>query len=144
MRWRSKSEGFPPSLLRLASPYDPDVHYAKKRQTTWIGYKVNLTETCEDAQPHLITHVETTPAPVADRAILAGVHEALAAHDLRPDRHLVDAGYIDADHLVSSARDHGITLVGPAVQDNQGAGAHGRGFHRATLQPSPCPLPKPR
>jgi transposase len=119
VRWRSEVEGFPPSLLRVASPYDPDVHYAKKRQTSWIGYKVHLTETCEDAQPHLITHVETTPAPVVDRAVLSGVHEALKAKDLRPDRHLVDAGYVDADHLVASARDHAITLVGPVPKDNQ-------------------------
>jgi len=119
VRWRSEVEGFPPSLLMVASPYDPDVHYAKKRQISWIGYKVHLTETCEDAQPHLITHVETTPAPVVDRAVLSGVHEALKAKDLRPDRHLVDAGYVDADHLVASARDHAITLVGPVPKDNQ-------------------------
>jgi len=118
VRWRTETEGFPPSLLMVASPYDPEVPYAKKRATTWIGYKVHLTETCEDSQPHLITHVETTPAPVVDRAVLAGVHEALAAKNLRPDRHLVDAGYIDADQLVASARDHTITLVGPAPKDN--------------------------
>ncbi len=28
----------------------------------WVGYKVHLTETCEDGQPHLITGVMTTPA----------------------------------------------------------------------------------
>lgn len=119
VRWRSEAEGFPPSLLMVASPYDPDVHYAKKRQTTWIGYKVHLSETCEEGQPHLITHVTTTPAPVVDRAVLADVHEGLAAKDLRPDRHLVDAGYIDADQLVASARDHSITLVGPVPRDTQ-------------------------
>ena len=70
-------------------------------------------------QPPLITHVETTTAPVADRAVLADVHEALKGKDLLPKRHLVDAGYIDADQLVVSARDHAITLVGPPPADNQ-------------------------
>lgn len=27
VRWRSQAEGFPPSLLMVASPYNPDVHY---------------------------------------------------------------------------------------------------------------------
>jgi transposase len=119
VRWRTEAEGFPPSLLMIASPYDPDVHYARKRTTTWIGYKVHLTETCEDGQPPLITNVATTPAPVVDRTALAPVHAALAARDLLPSRHLVDAGYTDADQLVASARDHGVILVGPVPKDNQ-------------------------
>ena len=119
LRWRTEGEGYPPSALMVASPHDLDVHYAKKRQTTWIGYKVHLTETCETGQPNLITHVETTTAPVVDRDVLADVHAALKGKDLRPERHLVDAGYIDADGLVASARDHGITLVGPPPADNQ-------------------------
>ncbi len=117
--WRTEVEGFPPSTLMVASPYDLDVHYAKKRATTWIGYKVHLTETCEPGQPHLITHVETTTAPVTDRAVLPDVHRALKDKDLLPKRHLVDAGYIDATLLVASLRDHDITLVGPAPDDNQ-------------------------
>ncbi len=112
LRWRTEVEGYPPSALMVASPHDLDVHYAKKRQTTWIGYKVHLTETCESGQPNLIAHVETTTAPVVDRDVLADVHAALKGKDLRPELHLVDAGYIDADGLVASARDHGITLVG--------------------------------
>ena len=132
LRWRTEVEGYPPFAMMVASPHDLDVHYAKKRQTTWIGYKVHLTETCESGQPNMITHVETTTAPVVDRDVLADVHAALKGKDLRPERHLVDAGYIDADGLVASARDHGITLVGPASGRQSVAGAHPRGLrHRA-------------
>ena len=119
LRWRTEVEGYPPSALMVASPNDLDVHYAKKRATTWIGYKVQLTETCEAGQPNLITHVETTTGPVVDRAVLADVHTAFRDKDLRPERHLVDAGYIDADGLVASALDHGIKLVGSPPADNQ-------------------------
>ena len=119
VRWRTTVEGLPASLLMVASPYDPEVHYAKKRTTTWIGYKVHLTEACDDERPHLITHVETTPAPVVDRDALRPVHGALAAKDLLPGKHLVDAGYVDADQLVASMRDHGIELIGPAPKDHQ-------------------------
>jgi transposase len=119
VRWRTSAEGFPPALLRIASPYDPDMHFAQKRSTTWIGYKVHMTETCDEGQPHLITHVETTPAPLVDRDTLQQVHGALAAKDLLPSLHLVDAGYVDAEHLLASRRDYGVTLVGPTPKDQQ-------------------------
>ena len=70
VRWRTSVEGVPTSLPMVASPCDPDVHDAKKRGTTWIGDKVHLTETCDEDRPHLITHVETMPAPVVDRDAL--------------------------------------------------------------------------
>jgi len=103
----------------VASPYDPDVHYAKKRAPTWIGYKVHLTETCDDVGPPLIIHVATTPAPIVDRVVLDPLHAALAAKDLLPARHLVDAAYIDADGLVAPLRSHGVELIGPVPKDNQ-------------------------
>ncbi len=126
--WRTTTEGFPSSLLYVASPYDADVHYAKKRTTHWIGYKVHLTETCDDDQPHLITHVETTPAPVVDRDVVARVHQAPDAADLLPSEHLVDAGYVDADQLVASVRDYAVALVGPTPKDQQWQAKAGEGF----------------
>lgn len=62
IRWRTESEGYPFCLLMIGSPYDPQAHYAKKHTTSWVGYKVHLTESCEENQLHLITHVETTAA----------------------------------------------------------------------------------
>jgi hypothetical protein len=119
VRWRTSAEGFPPALLRIASPYDPDMHFAQKRSTTWIGYKVHMTETCDEGRPHLVTHVETTPAPIVDRDTLHQVHGSLAAKDLLPGSHLVDAGYVDSEQLVASVRDYGVTLIGPTPKDQQ-------------------------
>ena len=69
LRWRTEREGLPPAARFISSPHDPDAHYAKKHTTSWVGYKVHLTETCEDDAPNLITNVETTPSPVADGAV---------------------------------------------------------------------------
>lgn len=107
IRWRTEAEGIPPALAMVASPYDPDVHYAKKRATTWIGDTVHLTETCDDTGPGV------------DRAVLDPLHAALATQDLLPARHLVDAAYIDADGLVAAARDHDVALTGPVPKDNK-------------------------
>ncbi len=111
----------------VASPYDPQVHYAKKQSTIWIGYKVHLTETCDEGGPHLITHVATTPAPVVDRDALEDIHAALEAKGLLPDIHLADAGYVAADQLVAS-RKKGVTLLGPAPKDYQWQVRSGEGF----------------
>jgi transposase len=40
----------PPAGGRMDSPYDPDARYGNKRSTTWTGYKVHLTETCDANQ----------------------------------------------------------------------------------------------
>jgi len=65
VRWWTDRKGFSPSLMMVATPYDPGVHYANKRSTIWIGYKVHLTEACHEGSPHPITHVETMPAPAS-------------------------------------------------------------------------------
>ncbi len=126
VQWRTDQEGLAPSLLMAASPYDPEVHNARKRATTWIAYMVHLTETCDEGRPHLITHVETTPAPIVDRDALEQIHAALDAKGLLPSTHLVDAGYVAADQLVDSRRDYDVTLLGWAPKDYQWQAQSGR------------------
>jgi len=93
LRWR-EGENLPPATLFINSPYDPEAHRGKKRTTVWTGYKVHLTETCEQALPHLITHVATTPAPKTDEAMTERIQEALQQTDLPPEAHFVDAGEV--------------------------------------------------
>ena len=82
-----------------------------------MGFKVHLSETCEKDSPHLITHVETTTAPVSDDARTATIHERLKQKELLPDQHIVDTGYVDAQLLHRSQQDYGIDLVGPTRAD---------------------------
>jgi transposase len=42
------------------------MHYSMKRQFEWSGYKVHITETCDDDAAHLVTHVKTCPAMQPD------------------------------------------------------------------------------
>lgn len=112
VRWRKAGE-LAPAGVRLDSPYDPEAHFGNKRTTTWTGYKVHLTETCDPDRIHLITHVDTTLAAVSDVDRTGAIHDALAEKQLRPREHLVDAGYVDGPLLVSSRAEHGIDLVGP-------------------------------
>ncbi len=126
--WRSEEQGLPPASLFISSPYDVEAHYGKKHSTLWVGYKVHLTETCEDELPRLITHVETSSAPTADGDLTPTIHRALQEKALLPTTHLVDTGYLDAALLVSSERDFGVDLSGPTRQDYRWQAREGHGF----------------
>lgn len=116
LRWRL-AEDLPPAGTRFDSPYDPEARYGNKRTTTWTGYKVHVTESCDAETPQLITHVETTPAQITDVSLTEPIHAALAAEDLLPDVHAMDAGYVDANLLVQSKTQYQITLIGPVRPD---------------------------
>ena len=103
----------PPATEGIESPYDADARYRHKRDTQWTGYMVHLSETCEPTAPHLLTHVQTTPATVHEAQCTEPIQQALVAKDLPPSEHLVDAAYIDAALLVTSREAHGIMLRGP-------------------------------
>jgi transposase len=127
VRWRMAGD-LPPGALLIISPYDPEARCGGKRDLTWLGYKAHLTETCADDQPHLIIHVETTPASTTDVELTEPIHAALAAHDLLPRAHLVDAGYLSGELLVRSRADHGVDLVGPMPADNSWQALANQGF----------------
>jgi transposase len=103
----------PKAAQKIESPYDPEARYRHKRETTWIGYLVHVTATCELAAVHLLTHVETTTAAVHEAQCTEPIDAALVAKDVAPGQHLVDAAYIDAELLVTSRDQRGIALLGP-------------------------------
>jgi transposase len=116
VRWRTSAEQ-PPSAQIISSPYDPEARYKTKRDTSWIGYKAHLTETCDNDTPNLITHVATTPATTADSELTATIHAKLAAKELLPSEHYLDIGYVDGEILVASQREYGVSVIGPVISD---------------------------
>ena len=126
--WRTDKEGLPPAARFISSPYDTDAHYARKHTTSWVGYKVHLTETCEDDMPNLITNVATTAGPVADGAVTPDIHQELAERDLLPGCHVVDTGYLDAELLVTIPGRYGVDLLGPTRRDYHWQARAGQGF----------------
>ena len=99
-----------------------------KRNHGWIGYKVHLTETCDDDKPHLIVHTETTAATTPDWAMAEPIHAQLCAKDCLPGTHVVDGGYVDADAIVTSRAKHDIELFGPVPLENSWQAKAARGF----------------
>lgn len=113
---RGKRDQPPPSQL-ITSPYDLDARCSTKRDTTWIGYKVHLTETCDDDLPLLITNVETRSATEPDHDATSIIHKHLVENGYVPHEHFVDRGYMSIDHVVSGQQTH-IDLMGSVLDDN--------------------------
>ncbi len=112
VRFKANRE-LPKAAEGIESPYDIDARYRNKRDTQWTGYMVHVSETCEEEAPHLLTHVHTTSASVHEAKCTDDIHQGLSDKDLAPGDHLVDAAYVDAELLVTSQQDQGITLRGP-------------------------------
>lgn len=144
--WRT-ADDLPPAPLLISSPYDPDARYSKKRDTEWVGYKVHLTETCDEDTPHLIANVETTPATVADKTMMGTIQLHLVERDLAPREHIVDTSYVTSDHLVT-AEQLGADLLGPVLTDQSWQARVAEGFGAASFvidwdaQRATCPRGK--
>jgi transposase len=115
---------------RINSPYDPEARYAIKRGMEWNGYKAHLTETCDPGMVHIITHVETTTAEIQDITMTEVIQQALEDKAVCPNEHIVDAGYVDADLLVTSQTQHGIDLIGP-TRSNSWLSRQTEGFQQS-------------
>ncbi len=120
LRWRDPKD-LPPARVAINSPYDTEARYSHRRSTIWVA-------------PRLITNVELTPAPPADYEMTATIHQHLAEKDRAPSVHLVDAGYVDAEQLVESQREHQIDLHGPVVQNGTWQAKEGKGYDSAQFR----------
>jgi transposase len=147
-------DGLPPGHARIASPYDTDARWGAKRGESWLGYKLHVTETCDDesrcgcpgagagrrgqdedsaapAFPNLVTHVATTCATVTDNQVTGAIDDELAGKVLAPGRHYLDSGYLSAALVVAEAARHGIALIGPLLADTSAQARAGAGYARA-------------
>ncbi|MCL4296985.1 MAG: IS1182 family transposase [Anaerolineae bacterium] len=116
VRFKANQE-LPPAAEGIESPYDLEARFRSGYETAWTGYLVHLSETCDEDDVHLITHVETTLATGYELHQTQPIQQALMDKGLPPAQHLVDTAYIDAALLVQSQQEHGISLIGPTHPD---------------------------
>ncbi len=140
VRFRTEEDGIPKAARFISSPHDQDAHLGRKGSNSWMGYKVSLTETCEDDAPSLITHVETIGAPTADGEVTPNIHEDLQSKGLLPEVHLVDTGFLDSELIVDSRQEYGVELLGPTRRDRRWKlrAAEGFGMENFTVDFERC------
>jgi transposase len=101
-----EGDGLPPGHARIASPYDLDARWGVKREDFWLGYKLHITETCDDAPP-----CTCPPAAARQHAPEGGRHANAREHD-KGCAHLV------FPNLITS-----VATTDATVTDNQMTGA---------------------
>ena len=146
--------GVPPAHLKISSPYDTDARWGAKKDLLWLGYKLHVTETCDDPPgcgcvpdpaaarpsrcahdvlPNIITGVATTAAAVHDSQMTIPAAAALDAKGLPPARLYADSGYAAPGHVLAAARRHGITLVTPLLADTSRQARDNAGYDRSAF-----------
>jgi transposase len=124
----------PEAAQRIESPYEAGARYSTKRSMDWVGYKVHLTESCDEGFPHLITDVHTTAATATDVKQLSAIQDGLARSGLLPAEQLADSSYVCGSNLVSSHTRHKIDLIGPPYKDNTWQAKADQGFDVANFR----------
>lgn len=123
----------PEAAQRIESPYEVEARYSTKRAMDWVGYKVHLTESCDEGFPHLITEVHTTAATATDVKQLSAIQDGLARCGLLPAEQLADSSYVCGSNLVSS-HTRQIDLIGPPYKDNSWQAKASEGFDVANFR----------
>src|ERR1022692_2352182 len=101
-----EGDGLPPGHARIASPYDLDARRGVKREEFWLGYKLHITETCDDAPP-----CTCRPAAARQHAPEGGRYADAREHDK------------GCAHLVFPNLITNVATTGATVTDNQMTGA---------------------
>jgi len=97
-------DGLPPGHARIASPYDTDARWAARRDaTSWLGYKLHITETCDDPPP-------CSCRPAAPARPAAGSAEA----GVRDREHDTGCAHLVFPNLITN-----VATTGATVTDNQ-------------------------
>ena len=124
----------PEAAHPIESPYEVEARYSTKRSMDWIGYKVHLTESCDEGFPHVIMDVHTTAATANDVKQLFAIQDRLARNGLLPAFQLAHASYVCARNLVSSHVRHKIDLIGRSYKDNTWQAKASEGFDVANFR----------
>jgi transposase len=117
--WRKPNET-PAAAIGIATPFDLEARFSRQEHSSGhVGYQVHFTETVAGRKElQVITDVTTTPATTVDKQMVLPIQDKLAARELAPKTHLVDAGYISSGNLVQSQKKHQIHLQGPVPSNS--------------------------
>jgi len=91
-------DGLPPGHIRIASPYDTDARWGVKRDTFWLGYKLHISETCDDPPACTCAGHDLTGIPAGTAGAARGGGDRAAAQP---------PGHDQAGHRRQSGRQDG-------------------------------------
>src|SRR5713226_979263 len=96
----------------ISSPHDPQASYGNKGNHAWIGYKLHVTETVDEALgARFITDMTITSAFIQDNTPVLDIQQHLIDRQMPPAQQYVDQGYMSGANLQASL-DQSIDLRG--------------------------------
>lgn len=110
----------------IESPHETQARRSTKRGNSWIGYKFQVSESCDPDKPNLVVDIDVTNATANDCPELPKIQARLKERDLLPGEQQVDQGYMSGKRLAESEA-LGIKLMGIPLSDTQGP----EGFRQA-------------
>jgi len=108
-----EGDGLPPGHIRIASPYDTDARWGVKREEFWLGYKLHITETCDDA-PLCDCGPAVDGTGAAGRRAAGGGHDKGCAQAVFPN---LITGVATTDATVTDNQMTGAIHAGLAAKD---------------------------
>jgi transposase len=99
--------------LQIQSPHDAEARWSKKGRSSWVGYKLQLSETDDEELPHLITDIAITSSVEGDTSALAEIAQRQAARAVLPAERYADQAYVSGTTLAEGAQ-RGEDLIAPA------------------------------
>ncbi len=128
--------GGPPAERRpsgrgiIESPHEPQVRRAARRGGEgWVGYKTQVTETCDEELPHLVVDLDATDAVANDSPELPKIQARLEGQGTLPGEQYVDQAYVSGQRIAESQA-LGIALCGRPLGDTGGP----EGFRQSDFQ----------
>jgi len=118
-----EGDGLPPGHIRIASPYDTDARWGVKREEFWLGYKLHVTETCDDPPPCGCRPGQPASRPAAGGGEPGGSRAGGREHD----KGCAQAAF---PNLITS-----VATTDATVTDNQMTGAIHDGLAARNLAP---------
>ena len=104
-----EGDGLPPGHIRIASPYDTDARWGAKREEFWLGCKLHVSGTCDDAPPCSCARTSAAARPAAGGAVAGGPgsHDRTCAHLVFPNliTHVATTDATVTDNQMTSAID---------------------------------------
>ncbi len=101
----------------IASPHDPAVRFSRKRDLSWQGYKLQVSETIDSDFP-IINDIGIHSAIEGDGQALEAIYERLEERGQLPETHYVDQGYCNGKTLHKS-QERGVNLRGRVGDDTR-------------------------
>lgn len=108
---------------QVQTPHDPQARWSKKGAQSWIGDKLQVSETDDAELPHLITDIALTSSVEGDTTALAAIAERQTKRGVLPSERFVDQGYMSGGTL-RDARVREEALLGPVRTGDPAPQAH--------------------